>query len=131
LEYSRFQFLSSEHGWECWGNFPNEVKRLKQLITTHNVKNVIILSGDRHISEFSKINIPELSYPLIDFTSSGLTHAYAEFTKETNRNRIREVVFMPSFGVLKFNFNEQVVRMQMRGENNTMLHEIKQAYTKH
>ncbi|MHA7058026.1 alkaline phosphatase D family protein [Aquimarina sp. M1] len=127
---SSIQFLSGEHGWECWTNFPEEVERLKHLIIQEKVKSAIILSGDRHISEFSKTNLPELSYPLIDFTSSGLTHAYTKYTGEPNKHRVGEVISVPSFGVLNFNFDTQEVRMQIRGKNNTIFQEIKQNYTK-
>jgi len=70
---SSIQFLSNEHGFECWGNFPHEVDKLKKMISSSKAKGVMILSGDRHISEFSKTKIEGVSYPLIDFTSSGLT----------------------------------------------------------
>ncbi|WP_299314881.1 alkaline phosphatase D family protein [uncultured Aquimarina sp.] len=127
---SSVQFLSGEHGWECWANFPDEMERLHQLIINNDVKNAIILSGDRHISEFSKINLSELSYPLVDFTSSGLTHAYTKYSGEPNKYRLGEVIFIPSFGILKFNFDTQEVTMQMRGENNAILQEIIQQYPK-
>ncbi|MDH7444271.1 alkaline phosphatase D family protein [Aquimarina sp. 2201CG14-23] len=127
---SSIQFLSSEHGWECWGNFPGEVERLKKLIVDKKVKNAMILSGDRHISEFSTTRIPELRYPLVDFTSSGLTHSYSKYSGEVNKNRVGVVISVPSFGVLKFNFDKQKVIMQMRGENNKILQEFVPNYHK-
>lgn len=125
---STVQFLSGEHGWECWANFPNEVSRLEQLIVTLKVKNCILLSGDRHISEFSKKQLPDLGYPIIDFTSSGLTHSYSNFNGESNQFRVGDVVHTPSFGVLKFNFTTKVITMQMRGKDNKVLQEIQQQY---
>lgn len=125
---SSIQFLSGEHGWECWANFPGELERLKKMIVSNEAKNVIVLSGDRHISEFSKIEMSELSYPIIDFTSSGLTHSYSDYKVEPNRYRYGEVVFIPSFGILKFNFDKKTLTMQMRGENNILLQEITQQY---
>src|SRR5690606_22233913 len=79
---SSIQFLSNKHGFETWGNFPSEVEKMMDLIKTSNGQRVIMLSGDRHISEFSQINLSDLSYPLIDFTSSGLTHTYEAFSGE-------------------------------------------------
>ena len=73
---SSIQVLSNEHGFECWGNFPHEADRLERLIAASKANGVMILSGDRHISEFSSTTIMGMDYPLIDFTSSGLTHAY-------------------------------------------------------
>ncbi|SEL85546.1 alkaline phosphatase D [Aquimarina amphilecti] len=127
---SSIQFLSGEHGWESWANFPDEVLKLQELISETEVKNCLILSGDRHISEFSKKDIPMISYPLVDFTSSGLTHAYTKYSGEPNRYRTGKVIAIPSFGVLRFDFDRQLVTMQMRGTNNAVLQEIKQEYLK-
>jgi alkaline phosphatase D len=79
---SSIQVLSAEHGFETWGNFPHEVEKLKNTIIKSNAKGVLLLSGDRHISEFSKTSVANLSFPLIDFTSSGLTHSYQSFSSE-------------------------------------------------
>ncbi len=117
---SSIQVLSAEHGFETWGNFPSEVEKLKNLIVTSEAKNVILLSGDRHISEFSVTKVEGLQYPLIDFTSSGLTHTYEEFSGEPNQYRVGEVVKDKSFGLLKFNFETGTVLMEMRGENNEL-----------
>ena len=125
---SSIQFLSHEHGFETWGNFPFEVEKLKSIIVKSNAKGVVLLSGDRHISEFSKINIDQLEYPLIDFTSSGLTHSYSSFSGEPNAYRIGEVISEISFGLLKFNFGNKSITMEMRGDNNEKLQELTQRY---
>ena len=125
---SSIQILSSEHGFETWGNFPNEAEKLKNSIAKSKAKGVFMLSGDRHISEFSKTTISNLNYPLIDFTSSGLTHAYTSFVSEPNQYRVQSVISEISFGLLQFNFGKKSVKMQMRGENNKILQEINQVY---
>jgi alkaline phosphatase D len=125
---SSIQILSSEHGFESWGNFPNDVLKLKKSITNSKAKSVFMLSGDRHISEFSKTEIDNLNYPLIDFTSSGLTHSYGSFVSEPNKYRVQNVVSEISFGLLQFNFDSKSVKMQMRGKNNKILQEINQVY---
>jgi len=118
---SSIQILSAEHGFETWGNFPSEVEKLKDLIVTSKAKNVILLSGDRHISEFSTTKIGGLTYPLVDFTSSGLTHTYEEFSGEPNQYRVGEVVKDKSFGLLRFDFDKNEVRLEMRGWENKLL----------
>ncbi|HKJ47625.1 MAG TPA: alkaline phosphatase D family protein, partial [Christiangramia sp.] len=117
---SSVQILSAEHGFETWGNFPSEVEKLENLIVFSEAKNVILLSGDRHISEFSATKVEGLNYPLVDFTSSGLTHTYEEFNGEPNKYRVGEVVKDKSFGVLKFYFNEDKVLLEMRGDKNKL-----------
>jgi alkaline phosphatase D len=125
---SSIQFLSAEHGFESWGNMPYEVQKLEALLKTTQAKNTIILSGDRHISEISKKNIEGLNYPLIDFTSSGMTHSYANFTSEPNKYRIVDVVSEKSFGILKIDLKKQEVLMEIRGEDNLLLQTYTQKY---
>lgn len=125
---SSIQFLSDRHGFESWGNFPHEVDQLKKLIKDSNASKVLLLSGDRHISEFSSTKIEGVSFPLIDFTSSGLTHSYKGFKGEENPYRVGEVVSELSFGVLKFDFKNQKVTMQMRGKDNRLQQEFIQSY---
>lgn len=128
LIVSSIQVLSAEHGFETWGNFPHEVDKLKGLIKDSKAKGVIVLSGDRHISEFSKTKIEGVSFPLIDFTSSGLTHVYGGFKSEPNKYRVLNVIPQISFGVLKFNFETNTVLMEMRGVNNVLHQKLLQTY---
>jgi alkaline phosphatase D len=125
---SSIQFLSNEHGFETWGNFPHEVDKLKGLVEDSGAKGVIVLSGDRHISEFSEIIVPGLSYPLIDFTSSGLTHVYSSYSGEPNPYRIGEVISKKSFGLLNFNLKTKEVQMQIVGDQGKILNALTQQY---
>ncbi|AZQ58555.1 alkaline phosphatase family protein [Maribacter sp. MJ134] len=125
---SSIQVLSNEHGFECWGNFPHEVDKLKTTIADSNAKGVLILSGDRHISEFSRTEVENLNYPLIDFTSSGLTHAYNRFQGESNPFREGKVVSTESFGLLQFNFEKNNVTLKMVGDNGKVLGSLHQSY---
>ncbi len=125
---SSIQFLSGEHGFETWENMPHEIEKLENLLISTKTKNAIILSGDRHISEFSKTNIEGLNYPLIDFTSSGLTHSYSNFSKEPNKFRVGNVVSDKSFGILKFDLKTNTVVLEIRGENNKLYETFTQNY---
>lgn len=125
---SSIQFLSNEHGFECWGNFPHEVDRLKKLIVDSKAGGVLFLSGDRHISEFSKTTIDELEYPIIDFTSSGLTHAYSKYSGETNPFRVGSVISTESFGLVRFNFFTNTVDFMMVGDEGTVFSRLEQSY---
>ena len=125
---SSIQVLSDQHGFETWGNFPHESDRLKQLIVDSKANNVILLSGDRHISEFSKEDIQGLNYPLIDFTSSGLTHVYSDFNGEYNPHRLGKVIPKLSFGLLEFNFTSKEVTMKMVGNRSEIYQQITEHY---
>ena len=128
LIVTSIQFLSREHGFEGWGNFPKEIERMNQLISNSKAKGVVILSGDRHISEFSKTQLEGMPYPLIDFTSSGLTHSYSNFESEPNRFRVSSVTSVPSFGLIELNLVTQEAKFKIMGENGLVHQEIKQQY---
>jgi len=128
LIVSSIQFLSAEHGYETWGNFPHEVDKFNNILKSSKAKRVLILSGDRHISEFSKTNNEGLEYPLIDFTSSGLTHSYSSFSGEPNQYRIGKVISDHSFGILKIDLDSKKIIMQMRGDANVLQQEYIQNY---
>ena len=128
LIVTSIQFLSGEHGFECWSNFPKDMEKLKNGIASSGAKGVMVLSGDRHISEFSKAELPQLSYPLLDFTSSGLTHSYSDFTSEPNRYRTGEVVAVPSFGIIRLHLETKEAHLKIMGENGLVFQQLKQAY---
>jgi len=124
---SSVQVIAEKHPYEKWANFPLEREKLLNLIVSSKANNVILLSGDRHISEFSKEEVSGLTYPLIDFTSSGMTHSSENFTKEYNPAREGRVVYTKSFGVLKINFDQKKVVMEMRGDD-ILQQKIEQVY---
>ena len=126
---SSIKFLSNKHGFETWGNFPQEIEKLEKLIVSTKAKGTFIISGDRHIATFSSKNVEGLSYPLIDFTSSGLTHIYASFSGEENPYVKGEVIKDINFGLLKFDFKNNKVIMEIRGKQNKLLQEFVQIYS--
>lgn len=128
LIVSSIQVLSAKHGFEKWANFPHELERLQQLIANSGAKGVIILSGDRHISEFSKTTLTNLPYPLIDFTSSGLTHAYTNFSHEVNPLRVQNVIAQKSYGALELNTLNNEVVFKMMANDGVVLQTLKQSY---
>lgn len=125
---SSIQFLSEQHGFETWGNMPDEVRKMKELLIKTKAKRVIFLSGDRHIAEISKSDINGLNYPLIDFTSSGMTHSYDSFKEEDNLYRVSEVVSDKNFGILRFDVEKKIVKMEIRGEGNQLFQSYTQKY---
>jgi alkaline phosphatase D len=118
---SSIQYLSNKHGYEAWATLPYEMQKLEDLIVKSKAKKVVILSGDRHISEVSLKNIGKNKYPLIDFTSSGLTHAYTDFKSEKNPYRVSKVVHQKSYGLVKFDIQNNQLFFEMWGERNQLL----------
>ena len=111
---SSIQFLSSEHGFETWGNFPNEIEKMQNLWLEYPLQNILLFSGDRHISEFSQKKIDGLAYPLTDFTSSGLTHSYSSYSGEPNRYRVGEVVAQTSYGIIDLNLVTEEAELKIK-----------------
>jgi len=107
---------------------PHEVIKMEELLVTSKAKRVLFLSGDRHISEISKAEFPNLNYSLFDFTSSGLTHTYEAFVSETNSHRISKVIVDKNFGILKFNLESNSIKMEIRGFENIILESIHHQY---
>lgn len=122
---SSIQVIADDHGHEKWGNFPNQRKKLLSLISSTKPKNLLILSGDRHMAEVSKMQLEGLPYPLYDFTSSGMTHIRSG-TEEVNRFRVGDLILKKNFGVLKvsWNGNKPIVALQARGQLNELFQEI-------
>jgi alkaline phosphatase D len=122
---SSIQVIADDHGHEKWGNFPNSRKKLLALIASAKPKNLIIVSGDRHMAEVSKMDLQGLPYPLYDFTSSGLTHIRSG-TTEVNRFRVGDMIVKKNFGLLKIRWEGEhpIVTMQVRGLQNEMFQEL-------
>lgn len=118
---SSIQVLSAEQPFEKWDNFPNARKRLLNLIVTTKPKNLLILSGDRHMAEISRMDMIGLPYPLFDITASGMTHTRPN-TDEPNKFRQGNTIVRKNFGVLKIAWENDrpVVTVQIRGPQNEL-----------
>lgn len=111
---SGIQIISAEHPYEKWSNFPAARQRLFDLIAKTKPANAILLSGDRHTAEISKIEIPGLDYPLYDITSSGLTHAYtgANANEEPNQYRVGNKLNAKNYALLKIDWSAKMPQVK-------------------
>jgi alkaline phosphatase D len=124
---SSIQVIPEEQIYEKWENFPTARKRLFALLERYPDKRVVILSGDRHIAEISKIILDDLNYPLYDFTSSGLTHTWQREDEEQNKYRTSDFIIDLNFGVILIDWEEDKkhkITFQIRGEENSILYEF-------
>jgi alkaline phosphatase D len=128
LLVSSIQVVSNEHGWEKWGNLPRERKKLLDVIRD-NARNVVILSGDRHLSEISLLP-PETDggpfYPIYDVTSSGLNQT--GLADEPNRFRVAgdSVYNQPNFGWIDINWSEEdpAIKLEIRDLDGKVVREV-------
>ena len=101
---SSIQVLSANHGWETWGNFPNDRARLLNLLM--NTKGTsIIISGDRHSAEISEFHLPD-GFPLLDITSSAMNQRQRP-NSEKNTYRIGEKYFNENFGLIEIDWSQK------------------------
>jgi alkaline phosphatase D len=123
---SGIQVLSNEQPFETWGQFPEERQKLLNLLAQYPDKTILILSGDRHISEFSKIENQGKS--IVDFTSSGLTHSYENFTSEKNPYRVQEVYKGKSFGNLQIDWENKNYSIQIISTQGKVIQSLTQKF---
>jgi alkaline phosphatase D len=103
---SSIQLVAEEQGFEKWANFPAARERFFYLLKKTQPNNAFVISGDRHIAEISKIDVTGLSYPLFDFTSSGLTHTWAKDFGEVNKHRVGVNVIQKNFGMIVIDWSK-------------------------
>ncbi|MES2708248.1 MAG: alkaline phosphatase D family protein [Verrucomicrobiota bacterium] len=111
-----YQVIASEKGMESWGYFPLERQRLYDLIGKTGANGVVFLSGDVHFSEISETK--DGPYPLLDFTSSGLTNSSPVWAAAVNSFRVSPIAYVePTFGQLLIDWKASpaTLTMEARG----------------
>lgn len=123
---SSIQLIANDHHWEKWGNFPKSRQRMLDLLVKYKPKNVFVLSGDRHIAEISKLDLPGLPKPLYDITSSGLTHTWNLKDEmppnEENSNRVGKLIIQKNYGLILIDWSKKnpEVTFEIRGHDNAV-----------
>ncbi|MEE2894169.1 MAG: alkaline phosphatase D family protein [Planctomycetota bacterium] len=105
---SSIQVVPWEHGWESWGNFPHDRRRLFDLIARTGTEGVVFISGDRHLTEVSCTRgddgIP-VPYPMWDFTSSGMNEPQKRRVTEPNMFRVGPSLRATNYGMLRIDWD--------------------------
>ena len=112
---SGIQVLPEEHVYEKWANFPTARQRLLDLLAKTKPNRAMLISGDRHIAEVSKVSVPGLEYDLFDITSSGLTHVSAPHI-EPNRHRVGEMVAKLNYGLITIDWSTKTATVRINGD---------------
>lgn len=108
---SSIQMIANEHGFEKWGNFPHEKQRFYDLLKKTKARNVIVLSGDRHVGSIAKASIPGWG-TLYDITASSLnkptdlTESDATYTKPAYNRE--------NFGWMRIDWKRKHVDVELR-----------------
>ena len=107
---SSTQFGIEYNGYEAWANFPNEQKKMLDLIQKTQAGGVIFISGDVHYSELSMIKRDGF-YPIYDFTASGITSTW--YFATPNKNRIEGPVMENHFGLISIDWDARPAMIKL------------------
>jgi len=110
------QVIPAEQGFEKWDNFPVARRRLLDLLAETRPNRPVLLSGDRHIAEYSRLRWGAADLP--EVTSSGLTHTWSRVQEEANRHRVGRMVVSKNFGLLHFDWAKGRIWFEIRDEEN-------------
>jgi alkaline phosphatase D len=116
---SGIQFLPTEHAYEKWANFPQEREKLLEVIASSGVQNPILMSGDRHIAEIMKLVDSRFPKGLYEVTASGLTHTWSGIAEEKNSFRVSDLIAQLNYGLATFDWKNDTVLIEIKGENGS------------
>lgn len=117
---SSIQVLAEGHGWERWGNFPHERRRLLDLIRSTGANGVVLLSGDRHFGALYR-ETKGVPYPLTEITSSGINMVtpHHDPAKEPGPNRLGERFTEANFGTVDIDWTARTVTLSVVDQAGT------------
>ena len=120
LLVSSIQAIPEEHGWEKWENLPHERERLFRLIRETGAEGVVLLSGDRHLAEISRLDADVIGYQLYEVTSSGLNRGGGGSADEPNRHRLGENFRADNYGLLTLDWDAGTLTMEVYDDSGTL-----------
>ena len=124
---SSIQVLPVDHDSERWDGMPKERERLLQLVSNASAY-TIILSGDRHLAEASKLprsEYTDLKYDLYEFTSSPMTSGAGHGRKEINRYRVlKNNVRVNNFGLLTIDWLADTIKAEFINRRGNAVQQI-------
>ncbi|WP_425390936.1 alkaline phosphatase D family protein [Ekhidna sp.] len=109
---SGIQIIPKEHVFEKWANFPRDRERFLKTITPVESP-LILLSGDRHMSEVSRIELDNRKHPIYEFTSSSLTSPWGMERDEPNQFREKNIIYKPNFAHLDISWSGNILNLEL------------------
>lgn len=124
LLVSSTQVIPNEKAMDEWGNHPLERQRLFDLIRKTKANGGIILSGNVHFTEISQLK--PFPYPLLEFTSSGLTHTNKAYSETENSYRVAGPYAGLNFGMINIVWEAQpspLISLQAFNDQGSVVYE--------
>jgi alkaline phosphatase D len=117
---SSIQVIPFEQKFEKWQNFPESRTRLLDLIERSPSKNIVIISGDRHFAELTRLTT-KTGKDIWEVTSSGMTHAFRNHDDLRNHNslRIGPILDRLNYGLMDFDVEKKTLTIEVRDLNRT------------
>jgi alkaline phosphatase D len=123
---SSIQVAATEHRFEHWGNFPRERARLFKALRDSAARGLIVVSGDRHAAEISRVPPGDdgLDYPLFDLTASSFNQSRGVRDDEPNRHRVGPRYGAINFGTIEIDWDAATptVTLAIRDEQAAVVH---------
>lgn len=116
------QMLSDVAKYENFAQFPEERNQLLEALNELKIKGVVFLSGDRHCTELSQIELPNGRF-VYDLTVSPLTSSSYDNTEEPNSHRVEGTVFgNRNYALLDFSGprKERVLKMSVKNSEGEL-----------
>lgn len=123
---SSIQLIAEEHGFEKWANLPHERNRILNLLDQKCPGKVIIISGDRHHSEISKVKQDSGTF-LYDVTSSGLNRP-GGLIGELNVHRIGPFIGKINYGLLDIDTQNKTIHVRIKGVEGVLYNETELSF---
>lgn len=120
---SSTQIVADQKAMDEWGNYPNDRKRLLELIENDEKASSLILSGNVHFSEISTYDFKDKK--VLDFTSSGLTHINSKYANIKNKYRSEGPFVDLNFGFVEIDWERGTVALQAIGLDGSIGYEYK------
>ena len=121
---SSIQVLTTQQDFEKWANLPRERERLLNLLDEtleDHGGTIVLISGDRHNAELSRLELPGGGV-LYDLTSSSLNNSRGRPRGgEPNDLRVGDGVYADNFGVIDLDWEAATVGLSVRGVEGEVL----------
>lgn len=122
---SSIQLIATEHPFEKWANFPRERERFLQLVAKTKPKNLLVLSGDRHMGSFARTEIKGWG-TLYDITASSINRP-SSLPPEMDPSYLVPSYNQENFGLAQIDWRKKTLTLEIRDLKGQVVkdHEIK------
>lgn len=118
---SSIQVVAGQHRFEKWANLPAEQSRLYELLKKKNIRNAVVISGDRHRGSIAKYDIKGLG-PLFDITASSINRPLKE--TEEDPTYIGPTIPAENFGLARIDWQKRRVKFELRGMEDQVANSV-------